>query len=92
MELHARGRCEHEAVCEGLKGDGEEGQGGGDAGGEGGGRDEEGGMLGLSSTYLKVQYETLPKGGEGIWAPKNNCLKDIWKARFARISKGLRFS
>lgn len=51
-----------------------------------------GGMLGLSSTYLKVQYETLPKGGEGIWAPKNNCLKDIWKARFARISKGLRFS
>ncbi|KAK5657204.1 hypothetical protein OQA88_3262 [Cercophora sp. LCS_1] len=53
---------------------------------------EQRGMMGLSSTYLKTQYETLPKAGGGLWGPKRNYLNDIWKARFARIAKGLVFS
>jgi len=48
-------------------------------------------MMSLTSTYLKTIDQVLPKGGEGIWAPKVNYFVDMAVAKWGDVSKDLEF-
>ncbi|KAK4184345.1 hypothetical protein QBC35DRAFT_525581 [Podospora australis] len=45
-------------------------------------------MMSLSSTYLKTMREVLPKGGDGVWAPKSNYFADMAGAKWGGIGEG----
>ncbi|KAK3361829.1 hypothetical protein B0T24DRAFT_724295 [Lasiosphaeria ovina] len=48
-------------------------------------------MMSLTSTYLKNIRDVLPKGGDGVWSPKANCLRDMAVAKWESVSKDLEF-
>lgn len=45
--------------------------------------------LGLTSTYVKEGKKDLPKGGEGLWAPRRNYIKDIYLATWPDVLQGM---
>lgn len=47
------------------------------------------GQMDLSSTYLQVGVRSLPKAGEGLWAPRKNYLKGMYQAAWPSPLQGL---
>ena len=45
--------------------------------------------LDLNSTYIKEGQKDMPRGGEGMWAPRRNYIKDIYLATWPNILQGL---
>lgn len=48
-------------------------------------------VTGLTSTYVTAGESHLPKGGQGIWAPKSSYFSDMLKARWGSVTKDLEF-
>lgn len=46
-------------------------------------------MLSLSATYLKRMNKSLPKGGTGVWSPRNHYMADLYAAKWGDIKTGL---
>jgi cation diffusion facilitator CzcD-associated flavoprotein CzcO len=45
--------------------------------------------LGLTSTYVKAGAKHMPMGGEGLWAPRRNHLRDMYDATWCSVLEGL---
>lgn len=45
--------------------------------------------LGLNSTYVQVGAKRMPKGGEGLWAPRRDYISDIHQATWTSALEGL---
>lgn len=43
----------------------------------------------LKSTYLNGVTKKMPKGGEGVWAPRSNYFTDIMQSKYGDIQTGL---
>lgn len=48
-------------------------------------------VTGLTSTYVTAGASHLPKGGQGMWAPKSSYFPDMLKAKWGSITKDLEF-
>lgn len=45
--------------------------------------------LDLTSTYIKEGQKDMPKGGDGLWAPRRNYIKDIYLATWPNVLQGM---
>ncbi|KAI1432484.1 hypothetical protein GGR50DRAFT_674081 [Xylaria sp. CBS 124048] len=49
-------------------------------------------MMSLCSTYIAAGKGTFPKGGTGIWSPKENYIVDMAGAKWGDLTQDLHFS
>lgn len=46
-------------------------------------------LFSLKATYLEGINKQLPKGGDGVWAPRSNYIVDLMQSKYGDISTGV---